>query len=63
MAYAFYCKNESNKVTRSDKRLKCVLVCGPSNKSVDVVLGKLYVQLVYSDANSAAIVVNILTYM
>ena len=41
LAYAFYCKNKSVVRVTDDKRIKCVLVCGPSNKSVDVVLGKL----------------------
>lgn len=41
LAYAFYCKNKSIDKVTSDKMMKCVLVCGPSNKSVDVVLGRL----------------------
>ena len=39
LAYGFVHKNRSKGLTTRDGRVKCVLVCGPSNKSVDVVLG------------------------
>ena len=40
LAYAFVHKNRTREsLVTYDGRIKCVLVCGPSNKSVDVVLG------------------------
>jgi len=43
LAYAFIIINISNLKSVSshnnDEKIKCVMYCGPSNKSVDVVLG------------------------
>ena len=39
LAYGFVYHNRSKPLATRDGRIKCVMVCGPSNKSVDVVLG------------------------
>ena len=41
LAYGFVHHNRKNPLTTEDGKIKCVMVCGPSNKSVDVVLGEL----------------------
>ena len=46
LAYAFVHKNRSSRnLSTADGRVKCVLVCGPSNKSVDVMLGELVIMI------------------
>ena len=40
LAYGFVYCNRSKPLATRDGRIKCVMVCGPSNKSVDVVLGR-----------------------
>jgi len=40
LAYAFMVSNLENCLSPSDEKTRCVMYCGPSNKSVDVVLGK-----------------------
>ena len=42
LAYAFIVANNPNLKfvpSNNDEKIKCVMYCGPSNKSVDVVLG------------------------
>ena len=43
LAYAFVVANNPYlklvPFNRNDEKIKCVMYCGPSNKSVDVVLG------------------------
>ena len=46
LAYAFIIANNPNlKLVplNNDEKIKCVMYCGPSNKSVDVVLGMLII--------------------
>ena len=43
LAYAFIVANNpdlKSLPSNNDEKIKCVMYCGPSNKSVDVVLGK-----------------------
>ena len=41
LAYAFITSNSAVTTnSEPDERIRCVMYCGPSNKSVDVVLGK-----------------------
>ena len=44
LAYAFIIANNPDLKfvpSNNDEKIKCVMYCGPSNKSVDVVLGML----------------------
>ena len=48
LAYAFIIANNPNlKLVplNNDEKIKCVMYCGPSNKSVDVVLGMLIIAM------------------
>ena len=39
LAYAFIVANRKLRPSSKKGKIKCVMYCGPSNKSVDVVLG------------------------
>ena len=41
LAYAFALWNRQRRVKNPEERVPCVVYCGPSNKSVEVVLSKL----------------------
>ena len=41
LAYAFALWNRQHHVKNPEGRVPCVVYCGPSNKSVEVVLSKL----------------------
>ena len=41
LAYAFALWNRQRRVKNPEGRVPCVVYCGPSNKSVEVVLSKL----------------------
>ena len=40
-AHLAYASVISSSQSEPDEKIRCVMYCGPSNKSVDVVLGKL----------------------
>ena len=40
LAYAFIVANHKLRQPSKTGKIKCVMYCGPSNKSIDVVLGK-----------------------
>ena len=46
LAYALI-KSSSSVQSTPDGKIRCVMYCGPSNKSVNVVLGKCAIQFVY----------------
>ena len=39
LAYAFINAKPNSHHSAPDEKIRCVMYCGPSNKSVDVVLG------------------------